>query len=201
MRIFLFILLLPTFSTWGQFPTNKKIDPSDSIVVKTKIENFYRWYGELIKKGVVSKEFSPLFIETKDGMTGLDFSKYKDHLIKNDFTDIFITRKINEYKTCSDNLAKVKYKAFLKFTDLDQYENIKCAFNNVHEWTSDMEGHDGAELKTLVSVDKNKLTGTLVLFNLDANGKKFYWDYKRVTVIFLRQNDVWRIDDLKVELL
>jgi hypothetical protein len=198
-KILTIIILLTTLTAWGQ--SDRKVDQDDSIEVKSKIETFYSWYGVLIKSNKVHQDFSPNFIQRSDGMTALDFTKYRDGLKKHDFTDSFIERKINDYRQCVDNLGEIKYETFLKFEELDQFEEIKCAFNNVYEWTSDMEPHEGAELTSVKAINKKTITGIVKFFNVNVNGQKIFWDYKQAIVTFLRQGKGWKINDLKVELL
>lgn len=193
------IILLTNLTAWGQ--SGRKVDPVDSVDLKNKIETFYSWYAGLIKSRKVDKDFSPNFIRRSDGMTTLDFTKYRDGLKKNNFTDTFIERKINGYRQCVDNLGKIKYETFLKFRNLDQFEEIQCAFNNVHEWTSDMEPHDGAELSSLKAIDEKTITGIVQFYSTNVNGHRYLWDYKQATVTFVRQGGSWKINDLKIEWL
>jgi len=198
-KILTTIILWTTLTAWGQ--SDRKVYHGDSLQVKNKIETFYSWYAGLIKSHKVDKDFSPNFIKRSDGMTTLDFTKYRDGLKKHSFTDNFIERKIKDYGQCVDNLGKIKYETFLKFEDLDQFEEIKCDFNNVHEWTSDMEPHDGAKLLSLKAIDKKTIIGIVQFFSINVNGQYFLWDYKQATVTFLRQGKDWRINDLKIERL
>jgi hypothetical protein len=136
------VLLLGNLSTWGQ--GGRRINQTDSLLIKDKIEGFYSWYADEIKN--FKDDYSPSFKKRDDGMTTLDFIKYENGLRNHGFTNSFIRRKIKSYKTCVDNLSKIKYETFLKFDGLDDYEDINCDFGNVHEWTRDQEQHDGADL-------------------------------------------------------
>ena len=89
--LFLIGLFFPV-TTLGQ----KKVTSRDSIVIKNQIEGFFSWYIDTINNKRPDEGFSPIFVRRADGMTTLDFTKYKDNLRKYKFTEEFIQRKINE---------------------------------------------------------------------------------------------------------
>jgi len=192
--IFLILTILTT-TTFGQ--TTSHVSEKDSIEIKNIIEGFYSWYAGQIKNHL--DEFSPRFVKKSDGMTTLDFTKYRQGLKRNGFTVDFIKRKISSYQECVDNLGKINYETFLKFDGLDQLAEIKCDFDNVREWTMDQDRHDGADLVKIKQINKQKAIATVQFYNLRPDGSKFIWDYKQATVTFLQQDKVWRIDDLKIE--
>ena len=177
-------------------PKSNKASLNDSIFVKERIEGFYSWYSELIKSRLVSKNFNPTFEKRKDGMTTLNFSNYKNGLRDHGFSEGFIDLKVNGYKQCFDNLGKIKYEAFKKFKDLDQFEEIKCDFENTHEWFESMETYEGAELIDFEILSNDIVQGVVEFFNTDKKGNKFHSKQKAI-VTFLRQGREWKINNLK----
>lgn len=199
LNILTSIALLATLPAWGQ--TYKKVNARDSVAIKKQIETFYSWYIGLIKSSQVNNDFNPVFARRSDGMTTLDFTKYRQGLKKHNFTDNFIERKVKDYEPCVENLGRINYETFVKFEDLDQFEEINCAFSNVYEWIAGMEPHDGAELLSLKVVDKKTIVGTVQFFSVNVNGQKYLWNYKQAVVTFLKDGKAWRINDLRIERL
>ncbi len=168
-----------------------KIKAKDSVDIKNQIEGFYSWYIDMIKTKKLY-DFSPRFAEQSDGMTTLDFKKYKDGLRKYKFTEEFIERKINDYKECVDNLKKIPFDKFSKYTDLDDFENIMCDFGNRYEWTGGQESKDKADLSSLKIGDKKTIIG-----------KIDFTSYSRpdggALVTFKKVGKDWKIDNVKLE--
>lgn len=188
LRTFLLVsMFFDSLTVLGQ----EKINTNDSLQIKNKIESFYTWYADLIKTTKVN-EFNPRFIETDGGMTSLDFTNYRSGLKRNGFTDNHIERRIKKYSGCVDNLKNIPYKDFLKFTDLDQFEDVNCDFSNGYEWIGSMEPHDGAELTNLNLVTKDTVIATIKFYNLTKDNSKHYWG--QATMTFIRIEE-WRIDD------
>ena len=166
------------------------VEPSDSMQIKNKIERFYSWYATLIKNKTVNTDFNPQFVKRSDGMTTLDFTNYRRGLKQNGFTDSCINSRIRKYNQCVENLSRVKYDKFLKFKDLDQYEEIKCDFGNVFEWFAGMEPFDRAELVGLSIMNERTILGDVKFIN--GNGRQ-------AKVRFLKQGGEWRIDEIKFD--
>ncbi len=166
-----------------------KIKLKDSVAIKNQIEGFYLWYMDISKDGRLNRDFNPSFVRRDDGVTTLDFENYKGGLRKYKFTEDFIQRKISDYKECEDNLNKISFDKFSQFTDLDDFENIKCDFGNSYEWTGGMESKDKAELVVLKLVDKKTITGLLDFTSYSRPDGK-------AIVTFKKMKGEWRIDNL-----
>lgn len=194
LKVFLFLLIGFSLSAQGQSAKLTKISINDSVKIQTKIVGFYSWYADLIKRQKLNKEFNPAFIKDANGMTTLDFTRYRAGLRKFDFTDDFIKRKINGYKPCFDSLKTISYDAFIKF-ELDELEQIECDFSSTYEWSGGMEPIDGAELVTLNKMDKRTMKSTIRFYNTTADQVKHYWGLATVTLINSRTG--WLINDLR----
>ncbi len=194
IKLFLIVLIGSSLSAHGQSAKLTKISINDSVKIQTKITGFYSWYADLIKRQKLNKEFNPIFIKEANGMTSLDFTKYKAGLKKFDFTDDFIKRRINGYKPCVDNLKTIPYDNFSKF-ELDEHEQIKCDFSNTYEWSGGMEPIDGSELVTLHKIDKHTMESKVRFYNATADRVKHYWGL--VTVTLINSKTGWMINDLK----
>jgi hypothetical protein len=179
---FLFGLLLPSIGN-GQ----TKVNAQDSVEIKKQIEGFYTWYIDVAKDRQPMDGFSPVFARKENGMTTLDFGRYKETLLKYQFTGGFIQRKVNEYAQCVDSLAKIPFDKFSLFTDLDDFERIGCDFGNRYEWTGGQEARDKAELISLKLMDQKTIIGN-VGFKPDGNA----------VVTFRKIGKRWRVDDIKI---
>ncbi len=198
MMKLLFLIFIGIGSTTALLAQSKgkdKISTTDSVKINTNIERFYSWYASMIKRNRLDKEFNPIFIMTKDGMTALDFTNYKAGLRKHDFSDDFIDKRITNFKPCLDNLKHIPYDRVAKFENLDQFEEINCAFANVHEWTKSMDSLDGAELVTLNKVDKHTIEATIKFYNKTPKGINNYWGSVSLTLKKFKES--WMIIDLR----
>ena len=168
------------------------MNPHDSVNLKNQIESFYSWYLNMIKEERVNPEFNPLFVRRADGMTTLDFTKYKAQLIKYKFTEDFIQRKISGYNQCLENLHKMPFDKFSQLNDLDEFENINCDFSNRYEWIGGMEPKDKAELTSLKLINKKTIAGYVnFISNLKPDGSAM--------VLFKKFGREWKIDNLELE--
>jgi hypothetical protein len=190
------LIILMGFSLTAEGQSNKlsKISTNDSVKINTNIERFYLWYADIINRKRLNKEFNPAFMKDQNGMTALDFTKYRAGLRKHDFTEDFINRRIDNYKPCIDNLKTIPYDSFIKF-ELDEHEQIKCDFSNTYEWSGGMEPVDGAELVTLTKVDKHTIESTIKFYNKSPDGVKHYRGSRSLTLIKLKEG--WMINDLR----
>lgn len=167
------------------------IKAKDSIEIKKQIEGFYSWYIDMIKTNKLD-DFNPAFVKRSDGMTTLDFKKYRDGLKRHKFTDDFIERKIKEYKLCVDNLGNIPFEKFSQYTDLDDFENIMCDFGNRYEWTGGQEPKEKANLSILKVVDKKTVIGKIDFTSYSQlDGSAF--------VTFKRVGKDWIIDNLELK--
>ena len=76
IKVFL-ILIGFSLSAQGQSTKLTKISINDSVKIQIRIIGFYTWYADLIKRQKLNKEFNPIFIKDANGMTTLDFAKYR----------------------------------------------------------------------------------------------------------------------------
>lgn len=194
IRVISIVLIGFSLSAQGQSAKLTKISINDSVKIQIRIIGFYTWYADLIKRQKLNKEFNPIFIKDANGMTTLDFAKYRAGLRKFDFTDDFINRKINGYKPCLDHLKTIPYDSFIKF-EIDELEEITCGFSNTYEWSGGMEPIDGAELVTLTKIDKRTIKSTIRFYNTTTDKVKHYSGSATVTLINSKTG--WRINDLQ----
>jgi hypothetical protein len=181
------LLLLFTFSLTAN--GQSKINPKDSVDIKSQIEGFYSWYIDVIKNEKSDKAFSPIFVRRKDGMTTLDFKEYQNGLRKYKFTEDFIQRRTNEYKDCVDNLNKIPFEKFSELKDLGEFEEISCDFGNRYEWTGGQESKDKAELSSLKFVDKRTIIGYVDFISYSKPDGQ-------AQVTFRKFGSEWRIDNI-----
>mgnify|MGYP000855230296 FL=1 len=100
-------------------------------------------------------------------MTTLDFSNYFQNLRKLSFSETLIEKEKMQYQVCIDSLERIKYSVFVKeYTDLDDFERIRCDFSNYYRWTGGMDPIDGIKINS-VTFDDN--------LNAVINGQ-FYFD-------------------------
>jgi hypothetical protein len=164
---------------------------SDSVKVEKIVNNFFNWYIGVIKTNN-SVEFMPQFIESDQGMTTLDFSKYLENLRKYQFSDSLIESEKLTYQECISHLEKVKYSDFKTlWTDLDDFESTNCDFTNSYRWTGGMEPIDCVRIVDL-KLNSNQ-TGLVQLkfCGIDSNDKEYFWGKK--SVILEKQNGNWKI--------
>ncbi|WP_341225238.1 hypothetical protein [uncultured Arcticibacterium sp.] len=168
----------------------------DSVKIKQVVNGFYDWYLTSIKEKKYS-EFKPKFVESKNGMTTLDYTKYLDNLKTHGFSDSLINIERQSYSDCIENLAKVKYSDFQKttFTDLDEYEQTNCDFGNYYRWTGGQERINGIRIIDIkyISTDKTYVTIDYFEFNSEEN-KKYYWG--KNGLILKLVNKKWEIDQI-----
>jgi hypothetical protein len=169
---------------------------TDSIKVVQIVNGFYDWYLTSIKEKKYS-DFKPKFVESNNGMTALDCSKYLDNLKLYGFSDSLINKERQSYSDCIENLEKVKYSDFQKstFTDLDVYEQTNCDFGNYYRWTGGQEPIDGIRIIDVkfISTDKVYIAIDYFEFNSDEN-KKYYWGKNGLTLRLVNEN--WKIDQI-----
>jgi hypothetical protein len=109
-------------------PNAQKVKDSDSIKIEKIVNNFFNWYIGVIKTNN-SVEFMPQFVESDNGMTTLDFSKYLENLRKYQFCDSLIEAERLTYQECILQLEKVKYFDFkTSWTDLDDFESTNIVY-------------------------------------------------------------------------
>jgi hypothetical protein len=164
---------------------------SDSAKVERIVNNFFSWYIGVIKTNN-SSEFMPQFVESEQGMTTLDFSKYFENLRKYQFGDSLIELERLTYQECISNLEKVKYSDFrTSWTDLDDFESTNCDFANSYRWAGGMEPIDCIRIVDLKIVPKQTGLVQLKYCGIDSNDKEYFWG--KTTVILEKQNENWKI--------
>lgn len=177
--------------TLASFFAEAQVNSADSISIKKISEGFYSWYAAICHDHI-STSFNPNFVEGKEGMTTLDFSKYRKGLAEHHFSKSLIEEKINNFKPCLDNLKKIPYKLFKDFTDLDQFEDIRCDFNNTYEFTGGMEPSDGADLIAIIPNGKTKATVILQMYYVNSGTKHNFGKAR----MMLRKGRKWKINSL-----
>jgi len=186
----IFLLVLPFFflRSYGQ------VQNADSIKISNVVNNFFNWYVEAIKYRK-DGDFQPKFVEDRNGMTTLDCSSYLQNLERFNFSDSLILSEKQSYKTCVDNLAKVKFSEFkIEWTDLDDFEENNCDFSNYYRWIGLMESIDGIRI---IAVDLKKINIAFVrieYFSFGVNNSKDFWGSNSVELIKLDKN--WKINKI-----
>jgi len=169
---------------------------ADSIKVAQIVNGFYDWYLTSIKEKKYS-DFKPKFVESKNGMTTLDYSKYLDNLKVHRFSDSLINKERQSYSDCIENLGKVKYSDFQKttFTDLDEYEQANCDFGNYYRWTGGQEPIDGIRIKTIDILKNEMAIVSIEYYEFDSiKNTKHYWGKNKLTLKKV-END-WLIENI-----
>ncbi len=173
----------------------QNLEKTDSIQVCKITNDFFDWYISAIS-GKVKSVFQPRFIQNTDGMTTLDFKEYFENLKKHNFSDELIKKEKDSYNDCIENIETVKYSDFkTQFTDLDQFENIGCDFENYYRWTGGQEPIQGVRFKTVTKESEN-MAIVIVEYFFD-NGKNYgltYWGNNKIS--FRRIIGDWKIDSI-----
>jgi hypothetical protein len=184
------LILFQSFDCFSQKQEQKR----DSIEITQIATDFFSWYI-LESSNNSNGECYPIFIQDKNGMTTLDYSKYFKNLIEHSFSDTLVAKEKLSYQVCIDNLAKVKYSDFLKFDGLDDFESRNCDFTNYYRWTGGQEMFDGY---TVISVKidgkKSSVIGYLFDNNYESGGIKI--NKRAISVTFIKQNNKWKILDI-----
>lgn len=166
----------------------------DTTTCKKIVQDFYNWYsGKIITDN--QSEYQPKFAQDKNGYVTLDFSGYVQNLKRFKFTDRLIKQEIDNYKTCTDNLKKIKYSDFeTKLSDLSDFEKIECAFFNTNRWTKTMENFTGVELsKSTIKKDKVFIFGRI----FERTPVETYY-YGNVIITLVKINNQWMIDEIEI---
>lgn len=170
--------------------------PTDSIKVSRTVNGFYDWYFSSIKEKKYS-DFKPRFVESKNGMTTLDYTKYLEKLKIHGFSDSLIYKERQSYSDCNENLGKVKYADFQKttFTDLDEYEQANCDFGNYYRWSGGQEPIDGIRITDVKFITIDKVYVSIDYFEfVSKENEKHYWG--KNGLILIKQNNDWFIDKI-----
>jgi hypothetical protein len=156
---------------------------------------FFDWYLSAIN-GTTKTDYQPKFIKSKNGMTTLDFEGYFDNLKRLRFADNLILKERESYNECLTNLSKIKFTDFeTRFTDLDQFENRNCDFENYYRWTGGQELIEGIKIEKVDQIKADKILVT-VIYYVD-NGKGYgltYWGNNKLSLSKI--NDTWNITDI-----
>jgi len=204
MNINKFIPILMIFiSSCSYFQNDKtklsNIQQADSIKIKGVVEDFYSWYGKAIKSDSTI-EFQPHFIRDNNGMASLDFDPYFINLKENGFSNRLLEKTRQDFSKCMQNLDSIPYDTLMAFDAIDNYESIGCDFFNYYNWTMEMEPHDGADVVYLKELKSDSATIVLKLFSQSEGKDKFYWDYKVIEASMVKIDNLWKIDDIDIEL-
>lgn len=179
------------FQSFDCYSQNRE---TDSIEVSRISNNFFDWYISSAKNHK-SDEYNPVEIESKNGMTTLDFSKYFKNLERLSFSDSLLIKERKSYNECVRKLSQVKYTDYLKLTDLDQFENLNDDFTNYYRWTGGQEMFDIYSVRKVKIDNKNAIViGSLYFDNTGVEKRDFV---REITTIFIKQNGKWKIRDIK----
>ncbi len=171
------------------------LNPTDSIEVCKVTNDFFHWYLAATN-GDINSEFQPKFVESKNGMTTLDFKAYFVNLRKHNFSESLIKKERQSYNDCLKNLEKIKFTDFKnQFTCIAYYEDISCDFENYYRWTGGQESIHGIRIKNVMKVSKNQVMVTIE-YSYD-NGENYgisYGGNNKVTIV--KTKNRWKIADI-----
>ena len=168
----------------------------NTIKISYDVNGFYEWYLTSIKEKKYS-DFEPKLVESKNGKTTLDYTKYLDNLKTQGFSDSLLMKEKLSYSECIENLEKVKISDFEKtiFIDLDEYEQTNCDFGNYYRWTGGQEPIDGIRIIDIKFISPDNALVTIDYFEINSKeNKKYYWGKNGLTLI--KQNNDWLIDNV-----
>ena len=188
LKIFLLVIMFQSFDCYSQ---NRK---TDSIEVSRISKSFFDWYISSAKNNKID-EYNPVEIKSENGMTTLDFTKYFKNLERLSFSDSLIARERESYNECIRKLSQIKYSDYIKLTDLDQFEKLNDDFTNYYRWTGGQEMYDFYSVRKVIIDNNNAIViGTLFLH---YSGEKKGDSLTEITITFIKQNDEWKINDIK----
>ncbi|MDR1761783.1 MAG: hypothetical protein LBR55_04980 [Bacteroidales bacterium] len=182
------------------FANNSQAQNSHSDITRIFqiVNEFYDWYISAIESSDV---YQPQFVETKTGMTTLDFSPYCENLRKYRFSDALIQKEKESYSKCIENLKMVQFSEFgeTKFVDLDDFEETYCDFGNRFRWIGGMESSDGIRIHGVqfISVDTAVVSIDYAEYAFDEESDKGYVYFSKESrneLIVVKQNNDWYID-------
>ena len=163
---------------------------ADLAEISKIVTEFYDWYISSVKsKSTI--EYSPQFVESANGMTTLDFSRYFDNLKRLNFSDSLLDKEKQFFKVCLKNLSQIEYSDFKEsYIDLDHFEAIDCAFNNSRRWGVGQEMMDKIEI---VEIAFENETAIVEVEYFDKAGNKFFSQKPRL-VYMCKINNEWTIN-------
>ena len=171
---------------------------TDLTKIIQSVNEFYDWYIHAIKQRN-STDYMPRFVETENGMTSLDFSKYIENLKIYRFSDSLIIKEKESYLKCIKNLRTIKFSDFGKtiFTDLNDYEESCCDFGNHYRWIGGQEPIYGMRIQDIqfISTDTVLVSIEYSWFGFDEDLNTEYTYYGNGNkLIIIKQNNDWYID-------
>jgi hypothetical protein len=192
-KLIIILIVLIGFSINSRASDDLK---ADSIKVIQIVEGFYNWYLTAIKEKVYS-DYKPKFVESENGMTTLDYSKYIENLTKYRFSDSLIIKEKQSFSDCIENLGIVKFTDFQKttFVDLDEYEQANCDFGNYYRWIGGQEPIDGIRIKRVKFISTDVALVSIDYFEIKSEErKKHFWG--KNSLILKRFYNEWYIDKI-----
>jgi hypothetical protein len=185
------------------FANNSKANDNrtDSTKIIHFVNEFYNWYILAIKE----MNHTPQFVETENGMTSLDLSKYIDNLKTYRFSDSLIIKEKESYLKCIENLKTVRFSDFNKteFWGLGDYEDACCDFGNCYRWIGSQESISGIRIQGLQFISTDTVLVSIeyswIGFDEDLNSEYTYYGHIDLhgagnKLIVIKQNNDWYID-------
>ena len=201
-RITKLIILLSVL----MFVKNSKANDirTDSTKIVHFVNEFYNWYIAAIRKENYS-DYMPRFVETENGMTTLDLSKYIDNLKTYSFSDSLIIKEKESYLKCIESLRTVRFSDFGKtiFFGLEDYENACCDFGNCYRWIGSQESIYGIRIQGIQFISTDTVLVSIEYswlgFDEDLNSEYIYYGNIDLhgagnKLIVIKQNNDWYID-------
>jgi hypothetical protein len=187
-RLLLFLTMIQSLSCYSQSIV------SDSTEVSKIANSFFNWYIASAKSNK-TKEYNPVEIESKDGMTTLDFTKYLKNLKALSFSDSLIKKEKDSYNECIEKLSAVRYADFVKLTDLSDFEALNVDFTNYYRWTGGQEMFDYYSVKNIIINDNKKaiVVGSLYFDNSGVEKRDFV---REITMTLNKKYNRWEIIEI-----
>jgi len=182
------------------FANNSKANDikTDLTKIIQYVNEFYDWYISAIKERN-NLDYMPRFVETENGMTSLDFSKYIENLRKYRFSDSLIIKERESYLKCIENLRTIKFSDFGKtiFTTIDEFEDACCDFGNHYRWLGGQEPYAGMRIQDIQFISTDSILVSIeyswISFDEEINAVYIYYGDGN-KLILIKQNDDWYID-------
>lgn len=173
---------------------------TDSIKIIQIVNEFYNWYVSAIKKCDNTSHHMPEFVETKNSMTSLDFSKYIKNLKKYRFSNSLIMKEKETYSKCIQNLKTITFSDFEKSicTELSEVEQICCDFGNRYRWIGGQEPIEGIKIQDIqfVSTDTVQVSIEYSELSFDETNTEYTFYGRRNKLTLVKQNNDWYIDNI-----
>ena len=169
---------------------------SDETRIEEVITDFYEWYSLEIKARNTSS-FQPIFVADSNGLSTLDFAQMDANLAAVGFHKNYIPNLKRDFEPCLANLNSIPFDSLKLFEDLDDFDDINCAFSNLYQWTGDTEPHDGVEVGEVTKNGDSIAVAECRIFNVGEN-MRLYWEHKYLVIKLKEADEDWKISNIEI---